>query len=101
MLVVPLAVGNAEQHSEVTWPGLIQEACKVPNDHFFQVITNPVSETAFRVLSQAFNYLLKYQLQYQPSDRSLCLPLPSTLQILLLFGMQQHPSYLFVGLFIA
>lgn len=44
MLVVPLAEGNAEQHSEVTWSALIQEACKVPNDHLFQVITNPVSE---------------------------------------------------------
>lgn len=79
MLLVPLAEGNAEQHSEVTWPGLIQEACKVPNNHFFQVITNPVSETAFWVLSRAFNYLLKYQLQYQPSDRfivSVCLLLP-------------------------
>lgn len=52
MLVVPLAEGNAEQYSEVTWPDLIQEACKVPNDHFFfQVITNPVSQTAFWVLS--------------------------------------------------
>lgn len=98
ILAVLLAEGNTEQHSEVTWPGLIQGACKATDDscrHLFKFITNPLSETAFGVLSGASGYLLKRQMQYELSDRSLChLPLPPTLQILLLIVMQQHPSHL-------
>lgn len=94
ILVVILAEGNAEQTSEDTWPGLVREACKAPDDsyrHFLKVISGPVSETAFRVLSQASIYLLKRQRQYESS---------TTLQNLLLIGMQHHPSHLFICLFI-
>lgn len=104
ILVVILAEGNAEQTSEDTWPGLVREACKAPDDsyrHFLKVISGPVSETAFRVLLQASIYLLKRQRQYESSVRSLCHPPPpTTLQNLLLIGMQHHPSHLFICLFI-
>lgn len=56
-----------------------QGECKAPDDsyrHFLEVITSPVSETAFWALSQASSYLLKHQMQYEPSDRWLCSLLP-------------------------